>query len=133
MNMNYLLGAILACTVGALASVNGVHAPVNVPVAGQAVLGVTVRHLPIAFTRPLTTAARVAAALGGAPVLTRYAVDQLTDGMVLDTSRARDQGWLPQRTLADYLGQVGRGGPKGPRSPRAYHRRCGRSFLGPRR
>jgi 2-alkyl-3-oxoalkanoate reductase len=71
-----------------------------------AVLGVPVRHLPIALTRPLTTAARVAAALGGTPVLTRYAVDQLTDGMVLDTSRARDQCWLPQRTLADYLGRA---------------------------
>ena len=42
MNTRYLLGAILACTVGALSTLNGVHAQATVPVAGQAVLGVTV-------------------------------------------------------------------------------------------
>jgi nucleoside-diphosphate-sugar epimerase len=71
-----------------------------------AVLGLPVRHLPVAVTRPFTAAARAVAATGRTPILTRYAVDQLTDGMVLDTSRARDQGWHPRRTLADFLGQV---------------------------
>ena len=57
MNKRYLLGATLACAIGALYSANGVHAQagkaapatpaasapvVRVPVAGQAVLGVTV-------------------------------------------------------------------------------------------
>lgn len=42
MNMKYLPGVILACTVGALASVDGVHAQPPAPVAGQAILGVTV-------------------------------------------------------------------------------------------
>lgn len=57
MNTNYLLGAALACAIAGLAPVNGVHAQagnapakpaapaasaVRVPVAGQAVLGVTV-------------------------------------------------------------------------------------------
>lgn len=44
MNTRYLPGAILACTVGALSSLNGVHAQGagGAPVAGQAVLGVTV-------------------------------------------------------------------------------------------
>jgi sporulation protein YlmC with PRC-barrel domain len=59
MNTRYLLGAILVCTAGALSSVNGVHAQaskaepaasaasaavIRVPVAGQAVLGVTVEE-----------------------------------------------------------------------------------------
>jgi len=44
MNTRYLLGAILACTVGGMSSVNGVRAQVapGTPVAGQAVLGSTV-------------------------------------------------------------------------------------------
>lgn len=44
MNTRYLLGAFLACTVGTLSPVNGVHAQAEgaAPVAGQAVLGVTV-------------------------------------------------------------------------------------------
>ena len=42
MNSRYLLAAMLACTVGALSSVNGVRAQTAVPVAGQTVLGVTV-------------------------------------------------------------------------------------------
>ncbi len=52
-------------------------------------LGVPVRHVPAVLARGL---ARVAA-VRSAPVLTRYAVDQLTDGMVLDTGRAAAQGW----------------------------------------
>jgi sporulation protein YlmC with PRC-barrel domain len=50
MNTTYLLGAALACAIGGLHAVNGAHAQtgtapatvVRVPVAGQAVLGVTV-------------------------------------------------------------------------------------------
>jgi nucleoside-diphosphate-sugar epimerase len=63
--------------------------------AVAAVLGVPVRHVPI-------VAARVLATLGAArrePTLTRYALDQVTDGMVLDLGRARQQGFRPVRTL----------------------------------
>jgi nucleoside-diphosphate-sugar epimerase len=48
------------------------------------VLGVPVRHVPVAV-------ARLAA--------TRYSVDQVTDGMVLDIGKARATGWQPARTL----------------------------------
>ncbi|GID92724.1 NAD-dependent epimerase/dehydratase family protein [Amorphoplanes digitatis] len=58
------------------------------------VLGVPVRHIPAGLAR---------AAAVVSPTLTRYAVDQLTDGMVLDLGRARAQGFRPVRTLADYL------------------------------
>ncbi|AGZ44587.1 UDP-N-acetylglucosamine 4-epimerase [Actinoplanes friuliensis DSM 7358] len=58
------------------------------------VLGVPVRHVPAGL-------ARVAAVVS--PTLTRYAVDQVTDGLVLDLGRARAQGYRPVRTLADYL------------------------------
>ncbi|GGQ54545.1 NAD-dependent epimerase/dehydratase family protein [Couchioplanes azureus] len=58
------------------------------------VLGVPVRHVPAALVRGLAAVT---------PSLTRYAVDQLTDGMVLDLARARDQGYRPRLSLADYL------------------------------
>jgi nucleoside-diphosphate-sugar epimerase len=61
-----------------------------------AVLGVPVRHVPARAVRALA---------GRVPSLTRYAVDQLTDGMVLDTERARAQGWTPRRRLDDHLGR----------------------------
>jgi len=58
------------------------------------VLGVPLRHVPAGLVRGLATVV---------PSLTRYAVDQLTDGMVLDLTRARARGYRPQRSLADYL------------------------------
>jgi nucleoside-diphosphate-sugar epimerase len=57
-------------------------------------LGVPVRHVPAGLARGLAAVS---------PALTRYAVDQLTDGLVLDLGRARAQGYRPGRTLADYL------------------------------
>jgi 2-alkyl-3-oxoalkanoate reductase len=65
-----------------------------------AVLKVPVRHLPLGLIRPL---ASLAAHLGERPALTPYAVDQLTDGLVLDIGRATAEGWRPRRTLTDYL------------------------------
>lgn len=62
------------------------------------VLGVPVRHVPAGAARALAVAS---------PTLTRYAVDQLTDGMVLDLGRARAQGYRPARTLADYFVEIG--------------------------
>jgi nucleoside-diphosphate-sugar epimerase len=47
-------------------------------------LGVPVRHIPIAAARALA----VAAGAWPRPPLTRYAVDQLTDGLVLDIGKA---------------------------------------------
>ncbi|ROP33159.1 nucleoside-diphosphate-sugar epimerase [Couchioplanes caeruleus] len=58
------------------------------------VLGVPVRHVPAGLVRGLAAVT---------PSLTRYAVDQLTDGMVLDLTRALDQGYRPRLSLADYL------------------------------
>jgi nucleoside-diphosphate-sugar epimerase len=58
------------------------------------VLGVPVRHVNAGLARGLAVVS---------PSLTRYAVDQLTDGMVLDLTRARGQGYRPERTVADYL------------------------------
>ncbi|MET0424229.1 MAG: NAD(P)-dependent oxidoreductase [Actinoplanes sp.] len=66
--------------------------------AVAAVLGVPVRHVPVSLVRALTVAARV----HPAPALTGYAVDQLTDGLVLDIGRARSQGWRPEHTLTSY-------------------------------
>lgn len=59
--------------------------------AVETVLGVPVRHVPLGV-------ARVAAALPGR-TLTRYGIDQVTDGMVLDIGKALATGWRPERTL----------------------------------
>ncbi|WP_034272086.1 NAD-dependent epimerase/dehydratase family protein [Actinospica robiniae] len=48
-------------------------------------------HVPLPIVRALPSA-----------VLTPYAVDQLAHTVVLDTSKARGQGFAPTRTLADY-------------------------------
>jgi 2-alkyl-3-oxoalkanoate reductase len=52
-------------------------------------LGAPVRHVPVALAK----AAAVAARAVGSKVLTRYAVDQLTDGMVLDIAKAAALGF----------------------------------------
>jgi len=57
-------------------------------------LRVPVRHVPAGLARAVAAVS---------PTLTRYAVDQITDGMVLALGRARAQGYRPERTLADYL------------------------------
>ncbi len=59
--------------------------------AVAAVLGVPVRHVPIRIAR--------AAAVVAGPALTRYAIDQVTDGMVLDIGKARARGWRPYAVL----------------------------------
>jgi hypothetical protein len=48
-------------------------------------------HVPLPIIRALPSA-----------VLTPYAVDQLAHTVVLDTGKARSQGFAPTRTLADY-------------------------------
>lgn len=63
-----------------------------------------VRHLPAALANAV---ARLAEALStGEPPLSRYAVDQLAHPVVLDLTRALARGWIPARTLADYLGSL---------------------------
>jgi nucleoside-diphosphate-sugar epimerase len=53
----------------------------------EAVLGVPVRHVPVGLAR--------AASLVAGKRLTRYSIDQVTDGMVLDIGKARARGWKP--------------------------------------
>ncbi|MEV6846102.1 NAD(P)-dependent oxidoreductase [Actinoplanes sp. NPDC051411] len=60
--------------------------------AVAAVLGVPVRHVPLA-------AAEAAVKLGSR-LLTRYALDQVTDGLVLDIAKARARGWTPRVSLS---------------------------------
>jgi hypothetical protein len=47
--------------------------------------------VPVRAARALA----VVAGLHPRPTLTGYAIDQLTDGMVLDISRALARGWRP--------------------------------------
>lgn len=69
---------------------------------------VRIGHLP----RPLAVAAAHAVAAtarhrpDARPGLTRYAVDQLAHTVVLDTTRAREQGWAPRWALGDYVRRV---------------------------
>lgn len=58
-----------------------------------AALGVPVRHVPAVLARTLAAFAE----RGPRAPLTRYGVDQLTDGMVLDLARAQATGWVPAR------------------------------------
>jgi len=67
-------------------------APYSRDAAVAAVLGVPVRHVPVRLARAVASARVVGA-------LTPYAIDQVTDGMVLDITRAREQGWTPQKGL----------------------------------
>ena len=62
--------------------------------AVASVLGVPVRHVPL-------TIARTAATLPGR-TLTRYSVDQVTDGMVLDIGKALATGWRPTARLTGW-------------------------------
>ncbi|WP_433366123.1 NAD-dependent epimerase/dehydratase family protein [Actinoplanes sp. CA-142083] len=62
--------------------------------AVESVLGVPVRHVPLAV-------ARAAAMLPGR-TLTRYSVDQVTDGMVLDIGKALGTGWRPAARLTGW-------------------------------
>ncbi|WP_307834175.1 NAD-dependent epimerase/dehydratase family protein [Paractinoplanes lichenicola] len=64
--------------------------PYSRDAAITAVLGVPVRHVPI-------TLARVAAVVSRN--LTPYAIDQVTDGLVLDIGKALSRGWTPTAKL----------------------------------
>ncbi|WP_250006963.1 NAD-dependent epimerase/dehydratase family protein [Actinoplanes sp. M2I2] len=66
--------------------------PYSRDAAVAAVLGVPVRRVP---ARPV----RMVAATGLLPALTPYALDQITDGLVLDIGRARARGWTPKARL----------------------------------
>lgn len=62
-----------------------------------------IAHIPITVAN---CAAAVATRLRSAPTLSRYAVDQLAHGLVLDLTRATDHGYTPRRTLTGYLAAV---------------------------
>jgi nucleoside-diphosphate-sugar epimerase len=66
----------------------------------RAVLKVRPLHIPVAAAN---AAAAVAARVRTQPTLTRYAVDQLANGMVLDLGKATAQGYRPDRSLTDFL------------------------------
>lgn len=67
-----------------------------------------VEHLPVPLARAAGAAAEHLWRLHpwAEPPLTRYAVDQLAHGVVLDVTRARRRGWTAPRTLADYARAV---------------------------
>lgn len=84
--------------------------------AASATLGadIRVRHLPAGALRSLAGVLEAVAPLTGRnPLLTRYAVDQLAHPFVLDTAKARAQGWTPPAGVDEHLawlsGQRGRG------------------------
>jgi nucleoside-diphosphate-sugar epimerase len=60
-------------------------------------------HIPVGFA---STAAALAMRLHPAPTLTRYAVDQLAHGLVLDITRAAALGYTPKLALSSYLSRV---------------------------
>jgi nucleoside-diphosphate-sugar epimerase len=66
----------------------------------RAVLKAKPLHVPVAVAN---AAAAVAARARRAPTLTRYAIDQLAHGLVLDLEKATAQGYHPKRTLTDFL------------------------------
>jgi nucleoside-diphosphate-sugar epimerase len=68
-----------------------------------AVLGVPVRHVPLPVVRAVTVLAGLTRFAGRQPAVTRYAVDQLADGLVLDIGRALAMGWVPRCSLAAVL------------------------------
>ncbi|MEU5540333.1 NAD(P)-dependent oxidoreductase [Streptomyces sp. NPDC020362] len=61
-------------------------------------------HIPPTLARTAAGAAEAVARLRPhtEPPLTRYAVDQLANSVVLDVSKAQAQGWTARRTLGDY-------------------------------
>ncbi|WP_314248482.1 NAD-dependent epimerase/dehydratase family protein [Streptomyces kutzneri] len=66
-----------------------------------------IRHLPLPVAAAAARVAEAVATVAGAePALSRYAVDQLAHPVVLDLTRARAQGWVPHRNLADHLASV---------------------------
>ncbi|WP_232050576.1 NAD(P)-dependent oxidoreductase [Actinoplanes sp. OR16] len=67
------------------------------------VCGVPVQHVPITFARAVAAASGLITRLTGTePTLSRYALEQLTVPVILNTARARDQGWTPSRSFTDY-------------------------------
>jgi nucleoside-diphosphate-sugar epimerase len=76
----------------------------------SAALGVPVRHVPMPVVRAATALSGLLRLTGRQPALTRYAVDQLCDGLVLDIGRALATGWAPRRSLTDPPDGTGRGG-----------------------
>jgi nucleoside-diphosphate-sugar epimerase len=62
-------------------------------------------HAPLTLASSVARAAEAVARLAGSaePYLSRYAVEQLGRGLVLDIGKAAAQGWWPRRALHDYV------------------------------
>ncbi|GII25771.1 NAD-dependent epimerase/dehydratase family protein [Planosporangium mesophilum] len=68
-------------------------------------------HVPPGLAYAAASAARLAGRLSStSPTLTRYAVDQLANGVVLDTTRATAQGWRPRYDLDRFTAWLCGGG-----------------------
>jgi 2-alkyl-3-oxoalkanoate reductase len=66
---------------------------------------VRIAHVPLRAASMAATVAEWHGRVTGSaePSLSRYAVDQLAHDVVLDISKAAEAGWLPRRSLPDYL------------------------------
>ncbi|SDY36781.1 Nucleoside-diphosphate-sugar epimerase [Micromonospora pattaloongensis] len=73
-----------------------------------------VRHVPAGLGYAAAAAATALSRLtrSGPPTLTRYAIDQLAHGVVLDIGRARGRGWSPRRSFPDFVAAL-RADPRG--------------------
>lgn len=76
----------------ALAATGSAARPVRVPVSVARAAAAVATGVSRVTRRP--------------PRVTRYAVDQLTDGVVLDIARARACGYRPRHTFDDYLARL---------------------------
>ncbi|MGW0433277.1 NAD-dependent epimerase/dehydratase family protein [Micromonospora sp. NPDC003197] len=65
-------------------------------------------HVPVGLAVAAAGLATARARLPGSgpPTLTRYAIDQLAHGVVLDISRARAQGWRPRHCFDDFVASI---------------------------
>jgi nucleoside-diphosphate-sugar epimerase len=69
-----------------------------------AACGAPVAHLPIPLVNAAAAVLTAATRITRRPaLLSRYAVEQLTNPVVLDIGRARARGWTPRRSFADFL------------------------------
>ncbi|MGC9665483.1 NAD-dependent epimerase/dehydratase family protein [Planosporangium sp. 12N6] len=71
-------------------------------------------HVPVPLAYVAASAARLAGRVRRKPpTLTRYAVDQLAHGVVLDTARAAARGWRPRHDLDGFLARLRQGRTRG--------------------
>lgn len=71
---------------------------------------VRVAHMPVTAATSLARAAESLSRVSssGQPSLSRYAVDQVANSVVLDLTKATEQGWQPRHSLYGYLTGISR-------------------------